>query len=169
MKDNFFNFWVSFLRSLKSTSVIVIILYAILCANFLSSCYYISGNRRASGLLIDEKRVMLISIGSSRTHVFKTLGRPSFVSIEQKDEPQTFYYVSQKKERLLPLNFLKEKVVERMILKISFGKDDRVSEIKKISIEEARELHPSINLTQVPISKKVGFFQKLSDSRKDME
>ncbi|MBY7649322.1 MAG: hypothetical protein C4617_02210 [Candidatus Liberibacter europaeus] len=159
LQHNFSDSYRCFFYMLKVAFLIITITV------LMSGCHAISISSIASGIVLEKKSLLLISKKSSREHVIKSLGNPSFTSLFDKDGSQSFYYVSQKKSRFLPFHFFNEKVVDRTVLKISFGRDGIVSRIKKYTLDDARKIQINSETTTIPISKEVGLFQKLTKSR----
>ncbi|MBL0848487.1 MAG: outer membrane protein assembly factor BamE [Candidatus Liberibacter ctenarytainae] len=159
LKSRILHFWNFFLGIL--TSVSLIISFSGLMG-LLNGSY--GSNDSVSGFVLEKRSALLVSKQSSREQVIQSLGTPSFVSLmEINNNPKDFYYVSQRKKRLLPLKFLKERVVDRTILKLSFGESDRVSDITRYPLGSQKfDINPKI--TPAPITKEDGFFTRVAEA-----
>ncbi len=86
------------------------------------------------GYVLDENALQFVPVGSSREQVLLALGTPSTKATF--DENDAFYYITQKTVR--PAAFMMQKVVDRKVLAIYFGPDDRVTKIANYGLKDGK-------------------------------
>ncbi len=85
------------------------------------------------GYVIDEQQLELVPPGSSREQVLLALGTPSTTATFDNE---VFYYISQKRVR--PVAFMNSRIVDRRILAVYFGDDDRVQSIANYGMQDGK-------------------------------
>ena len=85
------------------------------------------------GYVVDEQALELVPPGSSREQVLLALGTPS---TRATFDNEVFYYISQTKVRRAA--FMKGKIVDRRILAVYFGEDDRVTNIAHYGLQDGK-------------------------------
>jgi outer membrane protein assembly factor BamE (lipoprotein component of BamABCDE complex) len=84
------------------------------------------------GYVLDENALQFVPVGSSREQVLLALGTPSTKATFDTNE--AYYYITQKTVR--PAAFMLQRVVERKVLAIYFGTDDRVTKIANYGLKD---------------------------------
>ncbi|BAP26580.1 hypothetical protein CGUJ_01940 [Candidatus Liberibacter asiaticus str. Ishi-1] len=112
-----------------------------------------------SGASLDMSAISLVSQGSSRSHVIESLGSPSFSILHNGNRSQSFYYVSQKK-KWFPVKFLSPKIMEYIVLKITFGEKGVVSSVSMERLPN-RRFNPNPHTIPAPIQTADGFLRRL--------
>lgn len=118
--------------------VIFLILVIFSCNSCIKSIH-------TSGHLFEEKELKDLEKANNKQDVENILGSPSTVS---SFGPETWYYITSKKERIA---FLKDKVLEQTILAIAFKKDGKIDVIAKYSEKDMKNNHkliPEITLVR---------------------
>lgn len=85
------------------------------------------------GYQFNEEMLQLVPAGSSREHVLLSLGTPNTTQIEE-DGNETFYYITQKKERKAA--FLRQEIIEQTVMAINFDSDQSVTSITNYGLED---------------------------------
>lgn len=85
------------------------------------------------GYVLDPESLAFVPVGSSREQVMLTLGTPS---ITATFDNEVFYYISQTRKRSVA--FMNPRIVDRHILAVYFGKDDRVARIANYGLKDGR-------------------------------
>lgn len=94
------------------------------------------------GYVVDKESLKLVPVGSSKEQVLLTLGTPS---TKATFDNEVFYYISQKRERLLA--FMKPRVVSRSVLAVYFDKDNNVARIADYSLKDGHVVDMISNTT----------------------
>ena len=87
------------------------------------------------GYQVNDDALALVPEGSSRDQVLLTLGTPSTTQTEA-DGSETFYYISQKKER--PVAFLSARVVDQRVLAVDLDTNDQVERIANYGLKDGK-------------------------------
>ncbi|MEN3791262.1 outer membrane protein assembly factor BamE [Fulvimarina sp. MAC3] len=93
-----------------------------------------TGEVLSAGYVIDEQMLQLVPVGSSREQVELALGSPSTTATF--NESQTYYYISQRRER--PVAFLQPTVTNQRVLAVYFNGEDRVERIANYGLQDGR-------------------------------
>ncbi len=93
-----------------------------------------TGEVLSAGYVIDEQMLQLVPEGSSREQVELALGSPSTTATF--NEQQTYYYISQRRERRVA--FLTPSVTNQRVLAVYFNNEDRVSRIANYGLQDGR-------------------------------
>lgn len=86
------------------------------------------------GYIMDENALQFVPVGSSREQVLLALGTPSTKATF--DQNESYYYITQKTVR--PAAFMLQRVVDRKVLAIYFGADDRVTKISQYGLKDGK-------------------------------
>lgn len=86
------------------------------------------------GYILDESALQFVPVGSSREQVLLALGTPSTKATF--DQNEAYYYITQKTVR--PAAFMLQRVVDRKVLAIYFGADDRVTKIANYGLKDGK-------------------------------
>ncbi|MBA5723529.1 outer membrane protein assembly factor BamE [Candidatus Liberibacter sp.] len=116
--------------------------------DLMSSCYH--APIISSGEHISKPSSFL---HRSREYVIMSLGPPSTISTSTK----TFYYISQKRIRLF--DFLKPKIMNRDVVAIRFGNDNRVMDINHYSLKDGKVFNMLSTTTPAPINEERSLLQ----------
>ena len=113
-----------------------------------------------SGYMFENTDINIIKKGvTSKNTLLTSFGSPTITSFH--DDKEVWIYFSENIKHIL---FFKPKVVERDVLVIKFDNEDRVSNIKKIDLEdEDREFFFNQNKTFVE-SHKSNFFKSIYEN-----
>lgn len=91
------------------------------------------GETIVQGYVIDQQSIDLVPVGSSREQVVLSLGTPSTTATFDNE---AFYYISQIKQRRAA--FMNGRVVDRQILAVYFGPDQRVTQIARYGLQDGK-------------------------------
>lgn len=90
---------------------------------------------RTRGNLLTDEVLARVTVGqSTQEQVTTSIGPPSTVSTF---EPGVWYYVGQRTEKNA---FFAPEVVERRVVKMTFGDDGRIAAIDELGLEDAEEI-----------------------------
>jgi len=107
------------------------------------------------GYVIDEQMLELVPVGSSREQVQLALGTPTTTATFDNE---TYYYISQTAVRSVA--FQNPRVVDRRILAVYFGADNRVTQISNYGLQDGR-VFDFISRTTPTGGRDMGFIQQL--------
>lgn len=107
------------------------------------------------GYVIDEQMLELVPVGSSREQVQLALGTPTTTATFDNE---IYYYISQTAVRNVA--FQNPRVVDRRILAVYFGADNRVSSISNYGLQDGR-VFDFISRTTPTAGRDSGFIQQL--------
>lgn len=107
------------------------------------------------GYVIDEQMLELVPVGSSREQVQLALGTPTTTATFDNE---TYYYISQTAVRNVA--FQNPRVVDRRILAVYFGDDNRVSNIAHYGLQDGR-VFDFISRTTPTSGRDINFIQGL--------
>ena len=107
------------------------------------------------GYVIDEQMLELVPVGSSREQVQLALGTPTTTATFDNE---TYYYISQTAVRNVA--FQNPRVVDRRILAVYFGADNRVTNIANYGLQDGR-VFDFISRTTPTGGRDQGFIQQL--------
>ena len=108
---------------------------ALMAAPALLSACSSSSEVLSHGYQVDESTLALVPEGSSREQVLLSLGTPSTIN-SQANGAETFYYISQKKERSFA--FQKPRVVDQRVLAIYMNESNTVERIANYGLKDGK-------------------------------
>lgn len=108
------------------------------------------------GYVLDEAALDSIPVGSSREQVLLSLGTPS--TTQADDEGESFYYISQKRER--GFAFQRARLVDQTVLAVYLDSEGIVTSIANYSLENGRVID-MISRTTPTSGKERGFLMGL--------
>lgn len=99
----------------------------------LSACS--SSQVLSHGYQLNEETLALIPEGSSRDQVLLSLGTPSH-TVNQPDNTETFYYISQTKARRVA--FQRARVIDQRVLAVYFTQEANVARIANYGLKDGK-------------------------------
>ncbi|MEN0040556.1 MAG: outer membrane protein assembly factor BamE [Pseudomonadota bacterium] len=119
----------------RSKTVSATLLVATLTASLALTACNPSRQVYTHGYQVNDDALALVPEGSSRDQVLLTLGTPSTTQTEG-DGSETFYYISQKKER--PVAFMAARVVDQRVLAVDLDTNDQVERIANYGLKDGK-------------------------------
>ena len=125
--------------------------YIIILILFLSAC----ATKVSNHGFVDHEKVAKIQKGKdSKDNVFYILGSPSASSSLEKD---SWYYISARQEGVA---FFKPELKDQEITEITFDKNEIVSDIKKYTMEDRKEIEIAEDKTET-VTRDMNVLQQL--------
>ncbi len=107
------------------------------------------------GHAVDDEEVARIEVGqSTEQDVMRLLGSPTSASSFGE---RTWYYVSKRTENIA---FMRPETTDQKVVAISFGDDGKVTEVRRLGLEEASAVDPASRKTPTA-GQNITFLQQL--------